>query len=105
MNIKNTDEISITALQRLKMRVYGHTQIGYAKKAGWKEKVPLFAFDCNTHGVVCNTPQGHMQWLLCPRCFDEETTLTHDIQGQLQLDIMHNARAHTETRDIHPLQT
>jgi len=60
------------------------------KRVGGKEKIPLFAFNCNTHGVVCNTPQGHMQWLVCPRCFEEENAITHDVEDQMQLDSTHS---------------
>ena len=85
-----TDEVSPTSFQRLKIRLNGHAKIGYTRKAGWKEQVPLFAFNCEAHGVVSNTPQGHMQRLLCPRCFNEEIASALDVQDQMQQSEMHD---------------
>ncbi len=83
-----TDEASLSSLQRLKLRLSGHTQIGYAKKAEWKERVPVFAFHCETHGIVSNTPMGHMQRLICPQCFLDEAASSREAHAcdQMQLD-------------------
>ena len=88
-----TDEASLSSLQRLKLRLSGHARVGFAQKAGWKEQVPLFAFNCETHGIVCNTPQGHMHRLICPRCFPEEiaSTLDAHARDQMQLDALSDA--------------
>ena len=91
MALINSDIVSLSSFQRLKIRLYGQARIGYAKKTGWKEQIPLFAFNCETHGVVINTPQGHMQRLLCPRCFDEEIASTFVVDYQMQqLDDIYN---------------
>ncbi len=88
-----TDEASLSSLQRLKIRLSGHTRVGYSKKAGWKERVPVFAFHCETHGIVCNTPQGHMQRLICPQCFKEEIASTCNAytRDQMQLNALPDA--------------
>ena len=88
-----TDEDGLSSLQRLKLRLSGHIQVGHTKRAGWKERVPVFAFHCETHGIVSNTPMGHMQRLICPRCFHEEiaSTLDAHARDQMLLDEIHTA--------------
>jgi hypothetical protein len=45
--------------------------VGFDKHEGWREELPFYEFDCETHGKVVNYPIGHEEKLICPKCLKE----------------------------------
>jgi len=89
MALENPDEVSLSSLQRVKLRLFGCSQVGTIRKQGWKAEAPLYAFRCEYHGIVKSTPQGHGHLLICPLCLRDETSrgaedLVLDVADQIQ---------------------
>ena len=89
MALENPEE-SLSSLQRVKLRLFGCSQVGYIRKQGWTAEAPLYAFRCEIHGIVRSTPQGHGHLLMCPLCLRDETSsklaedLVLDVSDQIQ---------------------
>ena len=67
--VENTSEsIKLSFIQRIILRLFGHVRIGERMKEGWSSSLPLYAFRCEEHGLQCNHPIGHAEYLLCPEC-------------------------------------
>ena len=95
MTLENLDEISLSSLQRVRLRLFGCSQVGTIRKQGWKAEAPLYAFNCEIHGIVRNTPQGHGQLLICPFCPRDEMSrgaedLVPDVADQIQSVVPEN---------------
>ncbi len=89
MALESPDEVSLSSLQRVKLKLFGYSQVGYIRKQGWKAEAPFYAFICEIHGVVRNTPQGHGHLLICPLCLRDEKSYrvedhVLDVAGQIQ---------------------
>ena len=78
--------IKLNLIQKAKLELFGSSKIGHIKKKGWKEQVPVYAFNCKKHGIVYNTPKGHMSRLICPEC-QEEKVLDENIVDQTTLQL------------------
>jgi hypothetical protein len=64
----------LTLLQRLQLRLTGSVRVGWMRRPGWKEELPLYAFRCSIHGIVVNYPHGFSGRLECPHCQGERIT-------------------------------
>lgn len=76
----------LTLFQKLRVKLFGSCKIGYIKEEGWRDKIPLFAFYCNKHGIISSVPMGFNQMLVCPSCL-EEMKLYKELE---ELEILQN---------------
>ena len=95
MALENPDEVTLSSQQRVKLRLFGCSQVGTIRKQGWKAEAPLYAFNCEIHGIVRNTTQGHGLLLICPLCLRDETShgaedLVPDVADQIQSVVPEN---------------
>jgi hypothetical protein len=96
MALESPDEVSLSSLQRVKLKLFGCSHVGYIRKQGWTAEAPFYAFICEIHGVVRNTPQGHGRFLICPLCLRDEMSsklaedLVLDISDQIQSVVPEN---------------
>ena len=95
MALSNPEEVSLSSLQRVRLKLFGCSQVGYIRKQGWTAEAPLYAFRCEIHGVVRNTPQGHGHLLICPLCLRDEIShraedLAPDVVDQIPSVIPEN---------------
>ena len=93
MAFENPDEVELSSLQRIKLKLFGYFLAGTIRKQGWKAEIPQYAFRCKIHGIVRNTPQGHGHLLLCPLCLRDKMSststedLVSDISDQIQFKV------------------
>jgi len=57
--------------QKIFLKIFGRCKIGSVKEEGWKDKIPLFAFYCNKHGIMSSLPLGSNNMLICSSCLEE----------------------------------
>ena len=101
MNINEiTEQKQLNFLQKFMIKVFGSIQTGYAKKKGWKEYAPIYAFKCPKHGIVQNTASGHRSWLICPKCLNEERLKYEIIQQQEQIQLIDILRPQKKIIDL-----
>ena len=65
-------------LEKLKLQLKGFVKVGEKKEPGWKTPIPLYAFNCQTHGLVNGTPRGYENRLVCPLCEEESENARSD---------------------------
>ncbi len=60
--------VSLSLLQRLRLRVLGRVPIGTRMKEGWKNPIMHYVFKCKLHGLQVDYPHGYREELRCPHC-------------------------------------
>ena len=59
--------------KKLKLKLFGRTYLCHIEREGWRAPLPIFLFRCEKHGIYAiDYPHGYSQYLLCPKCFEEE---------------------------------
>jgi hypothetical protein len=48
--------------------------VGVYMKAGWREPIMFYQFQCKLHGRVVNYPMGYAERLHCPVCMEQEAS-------------------------------
>ena len=64
--------VELTLTQKLRLKLFGTTPVGYRMKPGWSAPIMHYAFRCKKHGTVINYPSGYAQRLKCPLCLEEK---------------------------------
>jgi len=72
-------------IKNIRLKIFGTCKVGLTKEKGWKGALPLYAFKCQTHGIVYNTPQGHYHRLICPECIKQKKEKMLEEQELFQL--------------------
>jgi hypothetical protein len=55
--------------QRLKLKINGKVFVGYAKREGWKGKLPFYIVRCKKHSIYfLDYPHGFDPYFTCPLC-------------------------------------
>ena len=50
--------MNLNLWQRIQLLVFGHVKVGMRMRPRWKNPIPLYAFECEKHGLVENIPKG-----------------------------------------------
>jgi hypothetical protein len=66
------EDLKLSFLQRLRLRMYGRVSVGYRQMPGWKGPLEFFAFRCPKHGVQIDYEHGYNHRLDCPEYKKEE---------------------------------
>ena len=72
-------------INNIRLKIFGTCKVGVTKEEGWKGELPLYAFKCQTHGLVYTTPQGHHHRLICPECIEQKKVRMLEEQDLYQL--------------------
>jgi len=66
-----SEEVELSPLQRLRLKLFGKVPVGYRQKQGWRAPIMHYAFRCPIHGVVVDYKHGFKNRLSCPLCLEE----------------------------------
>jgi hypothetical protein len=69
----NTENIltvvsSLSIPQILILTITGSLLLSNIKFKNWRDKIPIYLYKCEKHGIQICYPQGHMHNLRCPQC-------------------------------------
>lgn len=59
--------ITLTLFQKIILAIFGSVEIGKIREEGWTDSLPLYAFNCDDHGLQTNYPSGNGK-LHCKEC-------------------------------------
>lgn len=60
--------IRLSIWQKLILLVKGRVFVGYERRSGWSESLPIYAFRCPRHGIQTDNRHGFYERLDCPLC-------------------------------------
>ena len=60
--------------QKVELKLFGKTCIGYKTKPGWSGYLPFYLVKCEKHGLFETYPEGYREKLVCPKCRVEDET-------------------------------
>lgn len=65
-------EYTLTAKQKIHIKVGGMVFVGKHKREGWRIALPFYALWCPEHGIVLDYPHGYSDRLDCTQCVEKK---------------------------------
>jgi hypothetical protein len=56
----------LNILQKIELKLLGSAKLGYERRLGWQEELPIYLFRCPRHGLQSSYTSGYGSMLLCP---------------------------------------